>query len=179
MTQIATNLSDQERQLVQKLFGNPLEFPDIFKNWITAFIEGPGAPQITTGQIAGFNLFIAQIARVNTDQTTATTNSYVDLTTAGPTLSGLPSGQYIAIYGANVYAASGLSAYVAPSFNGGTPSDNDAAQIRPNVSPGNSGTSATSTSFTSGNNTIKLQYKQSATGAHFLNRWLVALRTGR
>jgi len=138
-------------------------------------------------QVVGFSKFTAQIATVATSETRNNT-AYGDLATAGPTLTLLPSGHYIFWYGAQALhsqdAGGSGTAYMSPSINGATPSDDVAAKSlgSPNtLSPYSSVMSATIADLTLDNNTVKCQYRTGAVLANagtWNSRFLIALRTG-
>lgn len=173
-------LTDKERELLSKMFSNPLLFPREFKSWISNYLALNGL-DIPISQIQGFTSFSANLSEVATNESLAAgTTTYSNLATVGPELTGLPDGQYLIGYGCNASRdTQQRTLYYSPSFNGAAASDNDAAQVDTNTTD-----YVTLVRFTTetldagGNNSITMKYRQSgaSTVASYKNRWLVCLR---
>lgn len=133
-------------------------------------------PAIGISNILGFSQFTANSNSVITAETT-TSASYTDLATVGPTLTGLPDGQYIILYGAaSSSSATGTqTAFVSVSVNGATAVDNDGAENQNNAIA-SVARAITSTLSNGGNNTITLKYRSTSGTATFAFRWLIALK---
>lgn len=153
---------------------NPLMIPPDLMSYILDYIQ-TSRLSIPIGQVFGFSQFTAQFDLVGTTAESTASGSYVDLATVGPTLDGLPDGRYILLYGAlmDISIDTG-TAYMSPSVNGVTPSNDDAVET-------------SSTSFTSlmtvrpkdlragGSNSVVMQYAATNTG-RYVSRWILALR---
>lgn len=127
-------------------------------------------------QIVGFSQFTAQIATpITTNETTGST-SYVDLTTTGPTLSGLSDGAYVFLFGAEAKnSTGGDGAVMSLSYNGSGALDSDSALVTDTNFATIVGF-ATAT-LTSGANTVTAKYRADVGGtANFQRRKLLALR---
>jgi len=112
---------------------------------------------------------------------TTTSNTYTNLTTPGPLLTGLPDGKYTITWGASAKISSATTrARMSVSLNGGAV-DNTLQAYTSNTG-GMTGISF-STSQTlqgqSGGNSIRCMYAQGSSGsatATFGSRWLIAIR---
>lgn len=149
-------------------------------------------PAIPIGNILGYNQFVA-----STKQATVATNestfsgTYTDLTTPGPTITGLPAGRYILFYSCQAAADQSQTiggvvhrsyAWASVKYSSAEAADSDAL-----VTTGfGSGSYQTMSGFkivdlTDNTNTVTLRYKNTTAvvasiGAVFQNRNLVALR---
>lgn len=132
------------------------------------YITQSGIP-IPVTQIVGFTQFVSNRAVVTTAEST-TSGSYTDLATAGPTITNLSDGKYLVIVTA--VSTGGNTGYISPSVNGSTPSDADGA----NVGGGGSMIGVSTQTLSSGNNTVKIQYKTNGLTMTFSNRNLVVLK---
>lgn len=133
-------------------------------------------PAVTIQSIIGFSQFTAQVAPVITTQESRTTNSFSDLATVGPTLSGLSNGNYLVLFGALVNNNAGGGGAMSVSVNGGAPSFSDRAfsdLAGANISV----MRAVTVSLSAGNNTLTAQYEGNGAATSFWQlRWLIALR---
>lgn len=143
---------------------------------------GQNPPTIPISQVIGFSQFQAQSNIVITDENTAS-NTFIDLTTVGPQLTGLRKGGYIFIFGALCIpndATANMSAVMCLSVNNAAP--DEAGDLIVNmeklgVDPGRSGTMAVTQTLTSDSNSVKVQYRVlEAVNVRFYRRWLVALK---
>jgi hypothetical protein len=144
---------------------------------IRSFLESSGFA-LPISQVIGFQQFTAQYATVSTSEA-ITSATYADIATAGPTITNLPAGSYVLLYGAYLEGqpSSNTVAYAAPSVNGSTPSDSAAAtqQALYQVSV----SSASLATMTAQSNTVKLQYRRATSGPYDPSatyRWMIALR---
>jgi hypothetical protein len=180
---IGRELSDHDREQIDKLFGNWLAIPDTFKSALADYVAQNSL--IPVSQLRGFTQLVAQQDEIFTPESTTST-SYADLTTAGPQLTGLERGVYIIQYGCECGAtpipASADSAIMSPSINGATPDETarvvfqslfSTAQLSANVAR------ALRVELSENDNSIKLQYRCiNGNGVSFADRWLTALRIG-
>ena len=136
--------------------------------------------RIPITQVDGFSGFAAKVATVTTDQTTSST-TYVDLTTVGPTVSGLAKGRYVLLYGAQGFSDTGAETLYNPGLNGSNPaSDATAARFGGTGTDdggSNQGVFASLVDFSTDNNSITMKYKMFAAGTgHWHFRWLLVLK---
>jgi hypothetical protein len=131
-------------------------------------------PFIPITQIIGFSQFAAQVAIVQTLESTTST-TYTDLSTVGPELTGLPDGQYVVVVSAAGLNSGAVDGWMSYSVNGGTAVDSTGSR--------SSGTSlagvimfSTPTLKNNGNNSIVAKYRTSGGTSQFTNRCLFALR---
>lgn len=178
-------LEDEEivRLLREGLLKDPIKWPSSTKSWLANWLPLE-LPDIPISQIVGFSNYTIEVATTITTQENRTSATYGALTTAGPSLTGMPAGQYIFFFAfAGTNDTSGKAALMNVSFNGATPgTDNDAAWAA--NTPGTQNTSAMSfvtQTFTADNNSATAVYRTEAgTGetARFSRRRLAALRIG-
>lgn len=147
-----------------------------FKEYMTQYMA-LNQPAIPISQIFGFDQFTVKPAtKVNTSETT-TSGSYTDLATVGPTLTGLPDGQYLILHGCNmITSAAGSGVFQSVQVNATGASDDDAVVTTSTQSASNA-TAIVKTLSNDGNNTLTAKYRVGAvvTG-EFARRWLIALR---
>lgn len=163
---ITAVLGDPNRvfRLVPQLFG-----------YLSSWIEQSGI-QIPASQIPGFSQYLAQFNQVSTEQTTTST-SFTDIGTTGPSLSGLPDGQYLLIWGATLKTSTtAQAALMGLQVNATGASAAEAVTSKAaDYTSGVYGT--TKTLSNGGNNSLTAKYEIGGAGtASFLNRWLLALR---
>ena len=147
---------------------------------LRSFLEGSGF-SIPISQIQGFSQFAAQYATVTTEQA-ITSDTYADLGTAGPSLSNLPSGKYLFLYGAALEGRptdNGTIAWMSVSVNGAAASDSDG--IRQQGALAIPASRATIATLRTPSNTVTAKYRWSSSGVPASNptasyRWLVALK---
>lgn len=172
-------LSDYERQLAQKLL-RPETFLFIDDRIIGYLAErlvlaGLNLP-IT--QVQGFEAFTARSELVQTDETTTST-AYTNLATTGPTLDGLPNGEYLILVGCFAKASGGAAegARMSIEVNGAAAADadscissstGDVSVMRPTLK----------TLSSANDNTVVAKYRSTDGGstATFSERTLVALK---
>lgn len=184
-------LSQQEREMLQRLLKFPEEIPKEHKEWITDYIAVNGL-ELPIGQVRGLTKWMddhtvrvwqAEVAGGLQGTTSAT---YTDLSTAGPSLTGMPDGSYIIIHGAYYEGDADVRGAMALSINGGAASDTDATQagvdglsgdqVRMSISTANAKTLSNA-----GSNSITAKYRRIAgttSSAAFNDRFIIAMRTG-
>ena len=131
--------------------------------------------QIPVSQLSGFSTFTAQFAPIIATVETTTSTSYVNLTTTGPQLTGLPDGQYVFIWSALAFcSASSDAAIMAVGYNGAA-TDNT-VQARTNQTVDYTSIVALNIqTLSAGSNSVLAKYK-TGTSATFSNRSLLALK---
>jgi len=174
--------TQRDRELAQKVLSSPLDFPHIFKVWLTSWLES-NPPRFLASQLQGYYPLVPTSAFAGGD-VTSTSSTYESLS-GGPEITELEAGQYLVLFGATmtIYSASDKHAFAQPRFNGASLSNDDnAAQYEQETSTSSgSGTSvmrAIVASVDLTDNTVELQYRRDGGTAHFKNRWLITLRTG-
>lgn len=132
-------------------------------------------PEIPASQVFGFSNYVPSYATVATSETTAST-TYVDLATAGPTISGIPDGDYFILLGGRLSVTPAPnSTFISLSINGSTPADADGA-LQPLGSAISVVTGIQKTLSNSGSNTIKCQYRVAGGTGTFANRFVAVFR---
>lgn len=174
------NLTDFDRKVAAAL-NNPTVLMLLlreFKDYLVQYLA-LNQPPVPIGQIVGFTQFTVQAAaQVLTDESTAS-ESYTDLSTDGPTLTGLSDGSYLVLFGcsAKVDTLLGETARMSVEVNGTAASDDD--MILTGTSFGTSIGRAVTKSLAAGSsNELSAKYRStdSGTNASFANRWLLALK---
>jgi hypothetical protein len=165
-------LTDFDRRVYESL-RKVLWIPDDFKEYMTQY-NALNQPPIPIGQIFGFTQFTGQIATIATTEST-TSATEVDLTTPGPTLTGLPGGRYVFLWGAAARnTTGGAVARMHLIVNGGAPQGTAQAG---SVSEFFSVMSFSVEDLPDGDNTVTTKYSQSGGGtASFQDRNLFSLR---
>jgi hypothetical protein len=162
------------RDEIRAYLQDPLGFPSEYKGWLPEWITQVGI-DVPISQITGFSGFTAQAAtRISVSEGTGSA-TYVDLATVGPTLTGLPDGQYAVFVGAAAVTTSGVC-FMAIAENGAAASDSQSAQFA-TTTGGVSGAAAYLTTLNNGgNNTLEAKYRTTAGTGTFNHRWLIALK---
>lgn len=128
-------------------------------------------------QVLGFTQFTAQTATFVATGETTTSTSYTNLATVGPTLTDLPDGRYVILFGcAAKTSVTTASADMSIQVNSTSATDNDAC-FQGNTDVSSIMRATTATLSNSGSNSITAKFKVSsaATGT-FSHRWLTAIR---
>lgn len=148
--------------------------PKPFETWMIDKVASSGF-DVPISQVIGFTLFAPQEASVLTASEATTSTNYADLTTVGPTISGLPDGVYLVQHGCRAKASvAGNTAVQSVSANGAAASDSDAvmADVDQFVTVS---APVVVTLAAGGNNSITCKYRVSAgTGTFHLRRLVVA-----
>ncbi|HEX7071475.1 MAG TPA: hypothetical protein VF190_11745 [Rhodothermales bacterium] len=172
---IAHAPGDTAVPVVKNIFGVSADFLGELKTWLE---QNPPAIPITS--VLGFSQFVGNFGVVSTAQTTAST-SYTNLSTVGPTISGLSDGKYLVLWASRMQATvSTGTAEMAISVNGAAaPGGTNALSAQATVS---TSTVATPVMFdqvtlnAGGNNSITAKYKTGAGTIQFSQRVMFALR---
>lgn len=167
---------DYFKTLFRACMNDPLLFiPKPFETWMVDRVAVSGL-NLPIGQIIGFSQFTVQSDFIETNEST-TSLPYTDLATVGPTLTGIPDGQYILGFGAQTGVVTD-SASMSVSVNGAAASDADSATMGTSGAiGGNIVRFISSTMSTGGNNTVTAKYKtNNGTTIPFMRRWLIALK---
>ena len=161
--------------IVKDIFSVSADFLGQFRTWLE---QNP--PAIPVSQIVGFNQFTAQAATMiqpATNESTASTTN-VDLTTVGPTLTGLSDGQYLILFGCLFKSSSttfGANMTVQVNSTAATVDNDDLSTLTTTFLPGMY--VITKTLANGGNNTLTAKYRAGGGAtATFRRRWMVALR---
>lgn len=135
--------------------------------------------------IVGFQQFtVQQATSILTAETTAS-DTYTNLATTGPTITGLPDGKYAVFYGAFGHNSTvGGGAVMSVKLNSAEAIDADALSVFPasSIAYPAGGVAASRVIFTTlangGNNTLLARYRRgNAIGtAQYSTRWMAALR---
>lgn len=173
----AAPLSDQEKDLIRRLFSKPELIPERFLSYIVDYLA-VNQPQIPISNIFGFSQFTAKEGNTISSPTeTTTSTSYTDLPTVGPTITGLPDGKYVIFFG-NTSSTSSSSAQATTSVkvNSIEASDTDMLLNGSTVTVPVS-RAILKTLSNGGNNTLAMRYKVFTAGTgSFRDRWMIALR---
>ncbi|MCR4338323.1 MAG: hypothetical protein NUW01_00390 [Gemmatimonadaceae bacterium] len=135
--------------------------------------------QIPVSQLSGFSGFTARVAdTVVTQEDTTSTASWVDLATVGPSLTSIPDGKYLAIWGCQAFGSVlNVGTNMGISANGATPNIDDACQSLSTEAE----TMASFAEFTlagGGANTLTAKYRLGNPGTgSYRRRRLLILRT--
>jgi hypothetical protein len=135
-------------------------------------------PSIPINRILGFTNFQGRIDEVVAAANT-TSGSYGDLTSSpGPTLTQLPAGKYLLLFGAKLSnSAAAAENYVSLSVNGAAAIDNDSAMFGSTGSTQASVARALLRDLPLDSNTVALKYRNvggvTMTAAR---RWLIAIK---
>lgn len=190
-------LTPDERDVVKRLLAFPEEFPPEFGTWLVDYLGTVGITQ--QYQVQGLPLLNSQVQdalqQVNDQlvvvnagyvatQETCSSDSFVDLATVGPTVTGLADGVYLVLFGAAVVVPSGTNFGTMTVYaNSDTPGETNAFVVGGDVASGSAGAFVISSSravsmslSNNDNNTISTKYHKGGSSAQFGNRWLTALR---
>jgi hypothetical protein len=145
---------------------------------IRAFLETSGFA-LPISQIVGFQQFTAK-SDVDNGAATIASATYGDPATgdAGPSLSGLPDGSYVVLYGALAWDSSGGggTTYMSLKVNGTEATDADAVSTTANANGISVMRTVVKTLSNAGDSTLTLRYKMSVGTGRWDNRFLIALR---
>lgn len=171
-----TVLTPEELEGQRRFLSHPETFPDAFKAWLIDFIAVNGS-LIPASQIHGWSQFNAIQSQVLASESTSSA-TYTNLSTTGPSITGLADGTYLLLFGAQYDSPAGNAGYMSPSINGATPDDNDAAVEDPrSANRFNIARAVVKTISNNNNNSITMKYKVPAAGSNsWAYRWLVVFR---
>lgn len=129
---VETPTLDGDIALMQRIFSaavaNPSQIPSDFLAYMVDFIQTQRL-NIPIGQVIGFSGFTPKVAAPLNTQGTITSSTPGDCTDGvGPSLTGLPDGQYLLLFGGGCSApTAGHSANIGFSANGGAVDTNNVA----------------------------------------------------
>lgn len=129
-------LDEQTRDFMRRLLANPIEFPDEFKRWVGDYFA-TNVPLIPYGNLLGARVNIAKSGDYISTQEGPATTAYGDLSTVGPSVTGLADGVYVVLWGA-VTGGGEHEGYMGISVNGDTPQNAESAgsQFDQNIAHG-------------------------------------------
>ena len=165
-------LTEADKESLTKLLGSPLDFPQPFKDWLQDYVALQ-LPLIPYKNFLGAKLNIAKSSAYIAASEGTLSATYTDLTTVGPTITGLVDGQYVFLYGAHVNAND--LAWFSISINGAAASDDQGAMtswqatlVRAHLA----------TVKNANSNSVQMKYRNGHGGTtkSFSNRWLAAIR---
>ena len=147
--------------------------PQTFLAYFVDYIQTSNI-QIAVSQITGQTLSLTPAGSVTAAQS-ITATAYGDLGTVGPELTGLTSGRYALLYGAQASISATVDeALMSIAINGGAPSDNDAA-VTANTNLASIFALSLQT-LTAQSNTIESKYRVTGGTGTFGQRQLIAIR---
>lgn len=163
---------------IQNLFGVSYEFLGQLRTWLE---QNP--PAISVDQIIGFNQTKPQIQTVAAEAHT-TSAVYADPNVsgaAGPTITGLPDGVYLVLFGGSGGGdfAHSVTYHMGVSVNGVVPADDTTSAEWGSDRGNTSGIMANLVTLSNaGNNTLKAVYRSSdgTDRGNVRYRWIVAIR---
>lgn len=173
-------LEDTIREVVGKMLAEPIHLPSAFWEYATrSWVKD--APVLPIGQIFQFNSFLPYVAPLINAVTfeTTTSSTYGNLATTGPTLSHLPDGNYVVLFGAILAknAAAANDSFMGYSVNSAAVSGSKVCGTgtTQDVSIVGFGNESLSNK---GDNTIVAKYRSAdnVNIASFLGRWMVAFK---
>jgi hypothetical protein len=177
MSPMSSQVSENDIELMTRVFGaaaaRPQMIPSALMAYIIDYIQ-VSKFTIPVGQLTGFSQFTAQENFINATQTRSS-SAYGDLATVGPEIDGLSDGNYLFLFGANLFSSGGNNADCSVAINGvaGT------GLLTTQATTAIPGASAVVQRLSSGGgNSVKLVYRSAnnSTPASFAQRWLVVLR---
>ncbi len=172
-------LTPDQRGQIDEFLGNPIKYPEEFKQWLTDYLA-TNVPPIPVSQLLGYKGTLARYEFVAafSDGNTADERTWVDL--GGPEITGMADGEYWAAWGCN---HPGLNAGAATmrmglSVNGADPTTYTQATT---VDNGLNVWRADQLTVKNGtdNNSILAKYYYDLSGGgdgEFQRRWMVVLR---
>jgi hypothetical protein len=182
-------LTPEERAAMRRMLMFPEEFPPEFKNWLLEYVGVNG--EIQQSQVRGLVTSLSPAFQVVTTSETTTSQTYVDLATVGPRITGLGDGVYLVLFGCQMVVTSNIfGGCMAVATDDVAASDATGFAIQEGVGEGPNveffdvpGMRALLLTLThGGNNTLTAKYRftapTSGTNPSFANRWLAAIRVG-
>ena len=110
-------LTDKERLLFRRFFNDPTELlATPFPAWIRNRME-IDPPTLLASQMIGFSQYQVKGDVITTSESTSST-SFGNLATTGPTLSGLPDGEYLILLSCKMVVDPGEEGRMGVSVNG-------------------------------------------------------------
>ena len=107
-------LDERELRLQERLFSSPETMPE---TWLSFMLEHQAVNglEIPRSRIHPYNVVPMRVADAVTASQTTTDTSYTDLSTVGPTLTGLSNGRYFVMLGCSALNSVGGSTFSAMS----------------------------------------------------------------
>jgi hypothetical protein len=161
------------------MLGSPMALPSEFTTWWVEWLAGQLQPQILA--LGGAELiFFRAAASVAATESTAS-GSFVNLSTVGPTMSGLSNGRWLFFWGFNLEAVTGTPIGVMGlDVNGGGADANHVArangQVNGDFIPAMYGQLLSI--LGSDSNTVTAKYAAISGTPTFRHRWLAGIRVG-
>jgi len=164
-------LDQAGRDQLDRLLSGTIFFPDGFKTWVTDWFA-TNVPLIPYTHFLGARLNIARSGDfIATDESTASA-TYANLSTIGPSISGIADGDYLVMFGA---FSTGQGSVCSREINGAAA--DDAFGIWQNESAAALARGDIVSLKNNNNSSIVLKYRKDGGGsANFSNRWLVIIR---
>ena len=157
----------QDSYLLNSIYDLSPEFLSELKLWI----EQSGVP-IPVNQLVGFTRFVPQANKGTGGSTGSTTYTTVG---TGPSITGLPPGKYLLLFGASA-TNSASDSRMAVSVNGDTPTDTDSVYMVGGAIK-KFGMAARLVTLTGNSNTLTGVFKTVSGGTtSFSDPWLLAVR---
>ncbi len=171
-----SKLTEEELDRLERLLSVPIFFPKEFKTWVTDF-AATNIPMIPFSQVFGSKLNVGRSAPfILAREAPVSPGSYGELTTEGPKITNIVKGEYLIFFGAT---EDGGFPNMAPSINGGTPSDNESLKGKANPFPGFAGSRAVKKTLPlESNNTVEMLYKNADANDRWAKRWMTLIRVG-
>jgi hypothetical protein len=166
------------REEIRTYLQDPLGYEKEFKGWLPEWI-GQSGIDIPISQVIGFSQFTAQTAARIITSEGRTSSTYGDLATVGPTLTDLPDGQYLVLFGTGAAVTTvATTAVMNVQINSTVLANDDNAAFHGATTSTSVMGAFTATLNNSGVNTLTAKYRSgdNATNSQFLNRWLIALK---
>jgi len=179
LTPANPNVTQEDVALMQRVLRaaaqNPNLIPDEFMAYMVDYVQTAGLV-IPIGQVFGFSGYTVQSSDYIAAFESTPSLTYTDIGTVGPTLAGLPDGNYLVLVCADIdNSAAGQESHMSISINGVAATDTDSAQCREA-----NFVSCTRPSLhrlaNGGANTLVAKYRTSAGSAFFGNRQIFALK---
>lgn len=166
-------LNDYERALMRKMFKAWLQWPKEAKLNILDHVALNG--RLSIGQIVGFLSFVPSTGTtINTAEATGSA-TYVDLATVGPTITGLPDGEYLVWFGAEEGVAGAAGGRMSVQVNASAATDDDSIIFNALTSTSRG---ILVTLDNGDNNTLTAKYRSTISPASrgFQRRWMFATK---
>lgn len=163
------------QRVLQAAAQNPLMIPTDLMAYILDYVQ-TSRLIIPIGQVFGFTNFTAFFDDVSTQEST-TSATATDLATVGPTITGLPDGTYVVLFGASCRNTTGSAeAYLV--IDGNVTGDPCKAGANTEFFSASRHVAVTFTG--GGSHTLSMKYRQNGGGtAEFYGRELIALRSAK
>ena len=171
-----SDLTADDKAMLDKLLRNPLQIPDSFRGWLQQFAQLYAMPEIE--ELAGYRTRRWRVAdpipTFEQGSSVGIGNADQDLATVGPILSGLEDGVYATLWGMYSKDGTAITRFCRVNFNNGA-TFSDFANV---TIEGNTVGFSLKTLKTGGNNTMKVRYGTGTSNATYFDglRWLATVR---